>query len=125
MLKGLTQQSASDNTSTWTDGAGGTVSFTLAAASVPSTSGNQKVCNYAIVGTNTVITGSNFTALNFIGNLAVTQTPLTANASNVSKAYDGNVAMNGVTIGLTGKITNDVVTVSGRAPSLRRVQARA
>jgi hypothetical protein len=113
VLKGLTKQSASGNTSTWTDGAGGTVSFTLASASDLSTSGNQKVGNYAIVGTNTGITGSNFTALNFIGNLEVTQTPLTANASNVSKPYDGNVAMNGVTIGLTGKITNDVVTVSG------------
>ncbi|MEI7613899.1 MAG: YDG domain-containing protein, partial [Betaproteobacteria bacterium] len=113
VLTGLTKQSSSGNTSTWTDGAGGTVLFTLAPASALSTSLNQKVGNYAIAGTNTVITGSNFTALNFIGNLAVTQAPLTANASNVSKPYDGNVAMNGVTIGLTGQITSDVITVSG------------
>jgi hypothetical protein len=38
---------------------------------------------------------------------------LTASASGVSKTYDGNTSMSGVTVGLTGKEAGDVVTVSG------------
>ena len=114
VLTTLTQSSASGNTSTWTDGVGGSATFTLApSAAGTSTSGNYVVGNYAINGGNTSIVGSNFTALNFVGNLAVTQLALTANASNVSKVYNSTTSMTGVTLGLVGLVTNDLVTVSG------------
>jgi hypothetical protein len=114
VLKTLTQSSASGNTSTWSDGVGGSATFTLTpGAAGTSTSGNYVVGNYAITGGNTSIVGSNFTALNFVGNLAVTQLALTANASNVSKVYDGTISMNGVTLGLVGLVTSDLLSISG------------
>ena len=117
-IASLTETSSSGNTSTWSDGAGGTVTFTLApSGAVLSTTSNVAVGNYAITGTNTSIVGSNFSSLVFTGNLAVTPIPLTVSASNVSKTYDGTTSMNGVTIGLTGLVTNgsmtDAVTVNG------------
>jgi hypothetical protein len=114
VLTSLTQSSASGNTSTWADTAGGSATFTIVpSAASTSTSGNYVVGNYAITGGNTNIVGSNFTSLSFVGNLAVNQQALIANASNVSKVYDSTTSMSGVTLGLSGLSTNDLVTVGG------------
>lgn len=99
---------------TFSDGAGSSASFGLVpTAAANSSSGNINVGNYAITASNPTISGGNFSALNFTGNLAVVQKAITASIDNVSKVYDGTTAMTGVTLGLTGKAANDVVTVSG------------
>jgi hypothetical protein len=114
VLTSLTQSSASGNTSTWTDGAGGSATFTLVPYSATtSTSGNYVVGNYAVTGGSTDIVGGNFTALNFVGNLAVTQQAIAASASNVSKVYDGTTEMTGTTLGLIGSLSGDAVTAGG------------
>ena len=114
VISTLTQSAVNGNTYTYTDNAGGSVTFMVAPTGAStSTSNNVNVGNYAITGSNTSIVGNNFTALTFIGNQTVTQQSLTASASNVSKVYDGTTTMTGVTLGLTGLVTNDLVTVSG------------
>lgn len=113
-LTNLTLVGSAGNTYTYDDGVGGTATFTLAAEnSVVSSSGTLVAGNYALTGINTLIGGSNFNALNFTGNLSVTQKAVVTTASGVSKVYDGTSAMTGVTLGLGGLIVGDSVTVSG------------
>lgn len=114
VITNLSNSSVNGNTYTYSDGAGGGVTFTLAPANAAiGTSGNINAGNYALTGANSSITGNNFNALNFVGNLAVTQKSVSATASNVSKVYDGTTAMNAMNMGLTGLVTGDTVTVSG------------
>ncbi|MEI6600657.1 MAG: YDG domain-containing protein, partial [Comamonadaceae bacterium] len=91
------------------------VTFTLAPVSPSnSTGGFLKAGSYQLGGTVTGGTSSNFSNnLVVVGAQQVSAKALTANASGVSKTYDGTTAMTGVTIGLTGKETGDVVTVTG------------
>jgi filamentous hemagglutinin family protein len=91
------------------------VTFALAPASAAnSTGGFLKVGSYQLGGTITSGTSINFSGnLVVVGAQQVSAKTLTASASGVSKAYDGTKAMPGVTIGLAGKETGDVVTVSG------------
>jgi hypothetical protein len=59
-------------------------------------------------------TGSNFLGTPvFVGNLSVTPKAITPSASGVSKVYDATTSMANVVVGMTGKITNDVVTIGG------------
>ena len=111
----LTTASPPGTNFTYTDGASGTASFTLGAVSPQSsTAGQIKAGNYAIGASSITESSANFSNnLVVVGALAVNQKALTATATGVSKTYDGNTSMNGVTLGLTGLETNDVVTVSG------------
>ena len=91
------------------------VTFTLSPTSASSsTAGFVNVGSYQLGGTVTAGSTANFSnTLVVVGNHTVAQKSLSASVSGISKTYDGTTAMAGVTIGLTGKETNDVVTVSG------------
>jgi hypothetical protein len=115
LIADLTQTGANGNTYTFSDGVGGSATFTLGASgAVISGSGHLAVGNYAVTGTDTSIGGSNFNALSFVGNQTVTPKALTllASAGN-GKVYDGTTAMTGLAVGLTGQFAGDALTAGG------------
>ena len=114
-VKTLAGSSAGGNTFTYNDGVGGVVTFTLNPTNAVYSSGNYlNVGNYALSGASINQTGSNFSGGPvFSGNLTVNPLGIAANASTVSKVYDGTTAINGVSLGLPGVLSGDAVTVSG------------
>jgi hypothetical protein len=115
VLKTLTQTSASGNTYTYADGLGGSATFTLAATGNPSTSGNlQANASYATTGINFSKVSNNFVGTPiYTGSLSVTRKGITASTTNVSKVYDGNTSMLGLTIDLTNLVSGDLVGAAG------------
>ena len=113
---GSTTSIDGDNLVSINDGAGGTASFTISPQNnTTSTAGKLEVGSYQL-GIDGLVTenSNNFSdTVTIVGAHEVTQKSLTASASNVSKVYDGNTSMNGVTIGLDTLETNDVVSVDG------------
>jgi hypothetical protein len=111
----LAAPSASGNTYTYSDGAGGSAVFTLGPASAQTgTNGALKAGNYTVAATNITETSANFSnSLVVVGALAVNQKGLTAAATGVTKTYDATTAMTNVSLSLTGLQTNDVVSVAG------------
>jgi hypothetical protein len=106
----------------YNDGAGDVFNFNLA----PFTSGvSPTVVPNSNAGVTPVgawqmgVTGLSGTTNNFSGNLVVvgvqTVTPksVSVNAAGVSKVYDGNTSMTGLTAGLSGLLASDGVTVNG------------
>ncbi len=106
-----------NNNFTVNDGAGGTATFNvIPTAGVASSSGKLAVGSYQLglsgVSTQNNVNFSN--TINLVGSQSVTAKGVTANATaGVSKVYDGNTTMFGVSINLTGQLANDVLTVSG------------
>ncbi|MGV0962605.1 MAG: MBG domain-containing protein [Polynucleobacter sp.] len=114
VLVNLNQTTSSGNTYTYSDGVGGSATFTLAAVGQTSTSGNLVVGNYSITGLNFSKVGNNFNgAPVYDGVLAVTKQAVTASTSSVSKVYDGTTAMNGLAISLSPVVSGDQVTAGG------------
>ena len=107
--------SATGNAITINDGVYGAASFTLApSGALYSTANLLRVGNYALGANNVVETHANFSnTLTIVGSHTVSQKAVTAAASGIGKVYDGTTAMNGVTMDLTGRAADDVVTVSG------------
>jgi hypothetical protein len=102
----LAAPTQSGNSFTYVDGVGGTAGFTLGPVAPQTSTANQlKAGVYSIDASNIVETSNNFSnTLTVIGGLTVNQKALTANASNVTKVYDGTTAMNNVVLGYTGLI---------------------
>ncbi len=101
---------------TLNDGFNGNTAFTLGALSPSlSTSGNLNVGAYQLGATSISNTNGNYSNnLTVTGALQVNPKAITAAVtSGASKAYDGNNSMSGLALGLTGLMTNDVVTASG------------
>ena len=75
--------------------------------------GQTKVGSYALGASNIAETSANFSnTLTVVGNLSVAPKALTASATGgVSKVYDGNTSMSGVTLGLNTLVSGDAVTV--------------
>jgi hypothetical protein len=117
-IKTLTQ-TGTNNNYTYNDGVGTTISLALkpytgANVATLSTSGNTVVGTYDVKDTAYVQNGNNFNGVPvFIGTLTVDQKALTPSATGVSKVYDGTTSMGNMVIGMTGKINNDVVSISG------------
>ncbi|CAM4188485.1 YDG domain-containing protein [Comamonas aquatilis] len=116
LISTLMQSGHSGNSYSYSDGAGGTLSFALGPRTPNlSSSGLVSVGNYTIADANPVIGGGNLAgAVTFIGNLAVQAKAVSVSAGGVSKIYDGTTAMNGVTLNLSGQFGGDTVTVNGR-----------
>ncbi|MBX3668250.1 MAG: filamentous hemagglutinin N-terminal domain-containing protein, partial [Rhodocyclaceae bacterium] len=113
-LSGITAHG--NNSFTIDDGAGGQATFTLAPANaVLSSSANLAVGSYQLATSGTVTANSgNFNdTINVVGSQAVYQKGLNASASGVSKVYDGNTAMSGASVGVSGVIASDTVSASG------------
>ena len=119
VLTTLTQASASNNTYTYNDGFGGSLSFTLTPANpVTSTSGNLVVGNYTVTGSGISAGGSNFTGTPvFSGGISILKSALTPSTSQVSKTYDGSASMGTVSVQFAGVVTQagttDLVTSTG------------
>jgi len=110
----LTQTGHNGNTFTYSDGAGGSVTFTASpTGSVISGAGFLAAGNYGLTGSNTSIVGNNFLQTTYVGNQAVDRIALTSQAAGVTKVYDGTTAMTGLTMGLSGQLSGDNVTVTG------------
>ena len=110
----LTLTAQSSNTYTYTDGAGGSVTFTVDPINPAiSGAGVLAVGNYMLTGQSTRITGNNFLGLTFIGNQSVTPIGLAPVPSGgVSKIYDGTPSLNGLTLNLSGELIGDTVSES-------------
>jgi len=111
----LAAPTISGNTATYSDGVGGSASFTLGPVAAQNSTANLlNAGGYAIGASNVTESSANFSdTLTVIGALTVDKKALSANASNVSKVYDGTTAMTNVVLGYTGLEANDVVTISG------------
>jgi filamentous hemagglutinin family protein len=117
VINSLTQSTHSGNAYTYSDGAGGSVSFTLSPSpqglGSTSTGGYYNVGNYSIVGSSLTTTGNNFNnAPVFVGALSIAQKSLSVSASPI-KTYDGTVSMPVTGLGLTGVLGADQVNVLG------------
>jgi hypothetical protein len=112
----LSQTGVNGSTYAYSDGVGGTATFTLGATgSVLSGGGNLAAGNYAIGDSSFAATGSNFRGSPVVvGELTVNPLGLTASASNPpTKVYDGTNSMSGTSIALSGVLPGDAVTGSG------------
>jgi filamentous hemagglutinin family protein len=110
----LTQTANSGNTYTYSDGVGGSVTFTVTPqAAVTSGAGHLAAGNYTLAGGSATIGGTNFASLHYVGNQTVNRAALNALPGGVSKVYDGTTAMAGLTLGLGGLLAGDAVTASG------------
>ena len=115
-LSGSVLQSGSGNGNVViTDGASGTANFTLGPVSPAfSTASWLKAGSYTVGASSISETSPNFSnTLTVVGGLTVDRKAMTANATNVTKTYDGTTAMSHVVLGYTGLESNDVVTISG------------
>jgi hypothetical protein len=119
VLTTLTQTSSSNNSYIYSDGLGGTISFTLVPANpVTSTSGTLTVGNYNITGSSLATTGSNFTGTTvFTGALTIEKALFTPSTNQVTKTYDGSASMGTVGVQLAGIVSQsgvqDVVSTTG------------
>nr|WP_246880739.1 YDG domain-containing protein [Chromobacterium violaceum] len=116
LIKTLTVTANGGNNFSASDGAGGSVTFTLApSGGAYSGSNNLSLGNYNLASSNAHITGSNFNSLVYTGVETVTPKALTPSAiSGVSKTYDATTAMNGLSLtGGSGLIAGDAVNISG------------
>ena len=98
------------------DGSGATAAFTIAPlAAATSGAGNLVAGSYQL-GTSGVVTenSANFSnTVTVIGAHQVNTKGVTATASNVQKVYDGTTTATNVSLSLSGKETNDTLTVGG------------
>ncbi|PIT81889.1 YDG domain-containing protein [Limnohabitans sp. 15K] len=112
-------RTGTNNNYTFNDGAGTSVTMTLkpyngSAVATLSTSGNTVVGSYNVKDLAYTQTGTNFLGTPvFVGTLSVTPKEITPNATGVSKVYDATTSIANVVVGMTGKITNDRVTIGG------------
>jgi hypothetical protein len=112
-LRVLTQTAHNGNTYTFSDGLGGSVTFTVTPENaVISSAGYLSAGTYELSGVDASITGNNFAHLDYTGNHTVTPIALTPVAGGVSKVYDGTTAMTGLTMDLTGLLAGDAVGVN-------------
>ncbi len=113
----LDLDSQTGNTYTYKDGNSGTVTFTLTpTGAATSTSGNIKTGNYEMTVTGFSKTTGNLDSDTAVvsGALSVAQKALTASVTGgLTKTYDATKDMTGLTLGLTGTITNDLVSAGG------------
>ncbi|MET3650680.1 autotransporter-associated beta strand repeat-containing protein [Dyella japonica] len=110
----LTQTSHNGNTFTYSDSVGGSVTFTVTpSGEVLSGAGFLAAGNYGLTGSNTSIVGNNFLQATYVGNQAVDRIALAPQANGVSKVYDGTTNITGLTVGLSGELSGDTVTVGG------------
>jgi filamentous hemagglutinin family protein len=111
----LTQTAHSGDTYTYSDGVGGSATFTLTTGAGLSSSSHLVVGNYSLLGTNYTKIGNNFNNDPvYTGNLAVQQKALTASTASVSKVYDGSASMANLNISLAPIVSGDVVGASGQ-----------
>ena len=103
------------NAFTLNDGSGGNTAFNLG-ASVPSLSlGGQLNVGAYQLGASSIVTNANYSnTMTLTGALQVNPKAVTATVtSSLSKAYDGKLAMNGLTLSVSGAVSGDAVGASG------------
>ena len=117
VLTGLTAVGGSGNSFQYSDGASGTVDFTLGAANaVASAGGNLRVGNYTATATALTVGGGNFSGTATVVG-ALTVTPLARTVTGITaqnKSYDRTNAAT-FTGGAIASLTNDAVGVDGSA----------
>ncbi|TWT98970.1 YDG domain-containing protein [Neorhodopirellula pilleata] len=98
------------------DGVGGSASFVIGLNSPTlSSSGHATTGSYGLTMGDLIASGGNFSNdINLIGSHTIHRAELIIGASGVSKVYDGNVAMNNLSLTLNGWLAGDSVTVSGQ-----------
>jgi len=110
----LTRTAQSGNTYTYSDGTGGSVTFTVTPqGAILSGAGKLAAGNYALAGDGVDILGNNFTGSYYVGNQTVNRAPLTPSGGGVTKVYDGTTAAAGITLGFDGLLTGDVISADG------------
>jgi mucin-19 len=115
VLTGLSAVGGSGNTFQYSDGAGGTVDFTLGAANpLNSVGGNLRVGNYTATATALTVGGGNFSGTPTVVG-ALTVTPLARTVTGViaqNKNYDRTNSAT-FTGGVIASLANDAVGVDG------------
>ena len=115
VLTGLTAVGGSGNTFQYSDGAGGTVDFTLGAANpLNSVGGNLRVGNYGATATSLTVGGSNFSGTPTVVG-ALTVTPLARTVTGVTAQNKNYDRTNSATFtgGIIASLANDAVSVVG------------
>ena len=108
--------SQGNNGYVYSDGYGGSVTFTLSAANASfSGSGQLKADTYQLAGTVSNVTGGNFNGIAvYTGSLTVAPLAVQVSTSQVSKVYDGSTAMNGLVLDINPAALNgDAVAATG------------
>ncbi len=126
-LSGSVVQSGSGNgTVQIVDGVSGTASFILGpVAAQNSTSGWLQAGNYRIGANSIVETSANFSnTLTVVGGLTVDRMAMTANASNVSKTYDGSTSLAG-DVTISGLIGSETLAYTGATANSKDVLTAA
>lgn len=125
LIKTLTR-TGSNNHYVFNDGAGTNISMSMkpylgTSVAAQSSAGHTVVGSFDVKDLAYTQTGSNFSGVPvFVGHLDVTPKAVTPSASGVSKVYDGTTSMTNVVVGMTGKLTDDVVTISGTGAFAQR-----
>ncbi|HZV61579.1 MAG TPA: autotransporter-associated beta strand repeat-containing protein [Methylophilaceae bacterium] len=102
------------NTFTFTDGADGSVTFTVTPqGALTSGAGYLAAGNYSLAGSNVTVTTPNFAALNYVGNQTVDRAALTPQANGTIKVYDGTTDMPALSLDFSGLLLDDVVNATG------------
>ena len=103
------------NQVTVNDGVGGRVDFAVQVNSpTTSTSGNLRTGGYQLGAAGVSGNSANFSNnLVVTGALSVNPLAVSVSAAGVSKTYDSNTSMSGLTLGLTGELAGDIVTAGG------------
>ena len=100
------------------DGVGGTASFTLGMIGASmSTSGNVNVGGYNLTAINPTIGGNNFNSLMVVGShtvLPYTLLPSQLGISGISKVYDGNINIGGLTLNVDPTLSSLLGSGSNR-----------
>jgi filamentous hemagglutinin family protein len=103
------------NQVTVNDGIGGGVDFSVQVNSpTTSTSGNLRTGGYQLGAAGVSGNSANFSNnLVVTGALSVNPLAVSVATGGVSKTYDSNASMSGLTLGLTGELAGDIVTANG------------
>jgi filamentous hemagglutinin family protein len=115
VLTGLSAVGGSGNTFQYSDGAGGTVDFTLGAANpLNSVGGNLRVGNYGATATSLTVGGGNFSGTPTVVG-ALTVTPLARTVTGVTAQNKNYDRTNSATFtgGVIASLANDAVGVDG------------
>ncbi|MDA8654351.1 YDG domain-containing protein [Alphaproteobacteria bacterium] len=115
VLYSLSAPTRSGNRFTFSDGSGGSTTFTVTSdGAIYSGSANLTVGVYSLDAANIVSTGSNYSgAVSVVGNHQVEQRDLIVNVSGLSKVYDGSSDMVNLSLS-SNAITNDRITLSAQ-----------
>jgi hypothetical protein len=117
----LTQDSRTGNTVTYSDGVGGSATFTLTTNATLSASNNFVVGNYSLIGSNFTKVSNNFNnSPVYIGNLRISKAPI---GIEVAGTYSGTTTITPSSSIITGLANGETLNLSAVVVNSKNVSA--